>query len=582
MIEVPTSTPALRPQGAPFYIEQIPFTFGEQLDYATVDLEEDKVYNWPMVYILAGNQKAYVGQTTSVISRMGQHATNEEKRDFTTVNIIFNEEFNTSVITDYENRLIGYLHADGRYELTNKNEGMADTNYFSKAEYSAMFTELWEDLRQLDLVEHTIEEVEESEVFKYSPFKSLTIDQRAALDQIMRAIRKAAGITDDESTNKEIQPVQLSDQCDPILVSGMPGTGKTVLAIYLLKLLKDDPRFSNLNIRLFEPVTSLRKTLKASVKHVNGLTEADIIGPADLTKSSFGFTSSDEKAFDIILVDEAHKLRRRKNLGTQFGNHDKTCKKLGLDKEATQFDWVLEQTRLPIFFYDPLQSIGPSCVDLHQFSSLLEHTSQPKIELTSQMRVSGGKDYLTYINDILNGKQESLVTFPRYEFVLHDTLDDFYDSFQRTRSIHELTRMIAGYAWKWESKSDKNAFDIEYDGTKLRWNSTQDNWVGKGVKDEAIANEVGCIHTIQGYDLSYAYVIIGDDLDFDPQAGQFNAIRSNYFDVAGKNTATSDELLQYLKNIYYVLLTRGIYGTHVYVTNPRVRRYLEQFIPLAK
>ena len=31
------------------------------------------------------------------------------------------------------------MHADGRYVLTNKNDGMTDSNYFSKESYAKMF-----------------------------------------------------------------------------------------------------------------------------------------------------------------------------------------------------------------------------------------------------------------------------------------------------------------------------------------------------------------------------------------------------------------------------------------------------------
>ena len=82
---------------------------------------------------------------------MSQHGVNEEKKDFTTVNVIFNEKFNSSVIADYEHKLIGYMHGDRRYCLTNKNDGMTDTNYFSKAQYAEMFKALWEELRVLEL-----------------------------------------------------------------------------------------------------------------------------------------------------------------------------------------------------------------------------------------------------------------------------------------------------------------------------------------------------------------------------------------------------------------------------------------------
>lgn len=373
MITIPTSASAERPQGAPFIVDQFPFRPGEQIDLELVNLEDDKVLNWPMVYILANNNTAYVGQTTSVATRMNQHGANEEKRDFDTVNVIFNEEFNTSVITDYEHRLIGYMHADGRYTLTNKNDGMTDTNYFSKASYSAMFEELWDELRRLELAHHTISEIEESEVFKYSPYKGLTTDQRVGLDKILRAID--AGL----------------DKAEPIVVEGMPGTGKTVLAIFLLKTLRDNPGYKDLNIRLVEPVTSLRKTLQKSLRSVSGLSSDDIIAPSDLVKPDLGYVSGKEKCFDILLVDESHKLKRRVNLGTQFGNYDKVNEKLGLPKEATQVDWILNQAKLPIFFYDPLQSIGPSCVERGTVKSVLGSDAAAPITLSTEMRVKGGE-----------------------------------------------------------------------------------------------------------------------------------------------------------------------------------------------
>lgn len=85
------------------------------------------------------------------------------------------------------------------------------------------------------------------------------------------------------------------------------------------------------------------------------------------------------------------------------------------------------------------------------------------------------------------------------------------------------------------------------------------------------AQEVGCVHTTQGYDLSYAYVIIGPDLKFDSLTGKLVGDKDHYFDKKGKGGATDEQLTQYIKNIYYVLLTRGIYGTHVYVVDDELR-----------
>lgn len=559
-VVIPTNEVAETPKGSPFFVDQCPFRFGEQIDFEALDIDDDKVLNWPMVYILANENSAYVGQTTSVATRMSQHGANEEKRDFNTANIIFNEEFNASVITDYEHRLIGYMHADGRYRLTNKNDGMTDTNYFSKAAYVSMFDDLWETLRRLELADHTISEIEESEVFKYSPYKGLNTDQRVALDKILAAI--GSGL----------------EGSKPIVVEGMPGTGKTVLAVFLLKMLRDDPKFKDMNVRIVEPVTALRNTLGKSLANVSGLNPLDVISPNDLIKPAMGYERG-SKSFDIVLVDEAHKLKRRVNLGTQFGNYDKVNKELGLPKEATQLDWVINQAKLPIFFYDPLQSVGPSCLDRDQVVRVLGDSIKNSIRLESQMRVKGGDSYLRYVRGLLEGTQRKRMDFKDYELVLHDDFADFVASFESTFDKHNLSRMVAGYAWKWVSRKDPCASDIVIGGVGLKWNRTYDNWVGLGVDDSEIAHEVGCIHSIQGYDLSYAYVILGGDIVLNDD-GCPESNKKGYFDRNGFATATKEELDRYIKNIYYVLLTRGIQGTHIYVVDPGVREYPANFVPV--
>lgn len=567
MISVSTSSSAKRPSGSTdFEISRGSFVSGSRIEMSKFDLNERKLLDWPVVYILANDEEAYVGQTTSVISRAAQHAANEEKRAFNTINIISHDEFNASVIADYEHRLIGLMHADGRYRLTNKNEGMTSSNYFSKDEYGAMFEDLWEELRTLELAEHSISAIEESEVFKYSPYKSLTVDQKVALDEILVKIK--CGL----------------DYTQPLVVEGMPGTGKTILVIYLLKMLKDDPKYKGMNIRIVEPVTSLRETLRQSLRNVSGLSPDDVIAPTDLAKKNMGYISGKGKCFDILLVDEAHKLKKRKNLGTQFGNYDRVARELGLPKTASQMDWIIEQAKLPIFFYDPLQSIGPACLGMEAMRSALGNALDNPIELSSQMRVKGGSAYLEHIRSILDDNHPAFRTFENYELALHEDFADFVASFETNYSSHELTRMVAGYAWEWKTKgsSDPDAKDIVIDGIGLKWNRTYNNWVIEGASDPDIAHEVGCIHSTQGYDLSYAYVIIGDDITYDPVTDSLIADKSNYFDKNGKNTATQEELNQYIKNIYYVLLTRGIFGTHIYAVNPKTRQFLARFISMAK
>jgi DUF2075 family protein len=60
--------------------------------------------------------------------------------------------------------------------------------------------------------------------------------------------------------------------------------------------------------------------------------------------------------------------------------------------------------------------------------------------------------------------------------------------------------------------------------------------------------------------------------------------RENYFDVQGKKnnamlgiTYSDDDILAYVRNIYAVLLTRGIRGTFVYVCDDVLRGYMRPY-----
>ena len=142
-----------------------------------------------------------------------------------------------------------------------------------------------------------------------------------------------------------------------------------------------------------------------------------------------------------------------------------------------------------------------------------------------------------------------------------------------------LCRTAAGYAWKWQSKRDPATYDIVLDGKGYRWNSTDVNWI---ISKNAL-NEIGCIHTVQGYDLNYLGVIIGNDIKYDKDEKKIFAYKSCYFDQQGKSGVADDQeaLRDYLTNIYLTLMTRGIRGTYVYVCDPALREYMSQFIEKA-
>ena len=166
-------------------------------------------------------------------------------------------------------------------------------------------------LKQRKLVNKEIEEIKNSDIFKYSPYKSLNSDQINARDSIIRKL------SDSVVKGEKFMGV----------VSGVAGTGKTILATYLVKLLTDSNFYNldfnpedssyiqslielhnyapNFKIGYIVPMDSLRSTMKRVFRAIKDLPVKIIMSPKDIVDSEY---------LDLVIVDEAHRLNRRKNL----------------------------------------------------------------------------------------------------------------------------------------------------------------------------------------------------------------------------------------------------------------------------
>ena len=526
---------------------------------------------WPLIYIISSDKikEAYIGESTNALSRMLNHLTNEERLKLSTLHLITSDKFNKSAALDIENNLIKYISADGKYKLQNGNAGLTLHNYYQKDLYFEIFKTIWLELREENLNINALRKIDNSDLFKYSPYKSLSPDQYDAVTQLLQIL--------------------ISDEPSRTFVKGSAGTGKTILAIYLIKLLKTDYRnydigedeissnddfklistikdkFINPSIALVIPMTSLRKTLKTVFKSIKGLNPNMVIGPSDVLKQKY----------DILIVDEAHRLKRRRNI-VNYDSFNKNNAKLGLDENGTELDWILLQSKNQIFFYDDAQSVKPSDIPKEVFDELRLYSYN--IELVSQMRVIGGSDYINYVDNLLNCRVDILeekFQMDGYEFKIFDSLKKMVNEITIKEKEFGLSRMVAGFSWDWISKNDKSKFDIRIDDVELQWNYVTEDWLNS----DNSANEVGCIHTTQGYDLNYIGIIFGYEIDYDPILKKIFVIKENYKDKNGKNGVHDIEVLhQYIVNIYKTLMYRGIKGTFVYVCNDNLRNYFKQFI----
>lgn len=570
-----------------FRVEPIPFS--ERAVQALAPLGDKRLTNWPVVYTLDDDRAVYVGETGDALKRLKDHLASPSKQDLRHAQIVVGERFNKSVCLDLESYLINLFMGDGKYEVLNSNSGQTDRDYFDRRQYREAFAEVFDALRAQGLFERSLPEIENRDLFKLSPFKALTPDQATAVDEIVEGL--TLGLESSASTISAIE--------------GDPGTGKTVVAIYLIKLLRDigradpddpvdaDARFAeffdsrhvellrNLRIGLVIPQQSLRESIRRVFGKTPGLERA-------MVRTPFQIGGGDEH-FDLLVVDEAHRLSQRAaqasgQLNAKF--RDINVSLFGEDDlSKTQLDWIRAKSDHQILFVDTEQTVRPADLpSRHLRLVTAEAGEQGRLyRLRAQHRIRAeGVDYVGYVRAILAGgaQEPTPDRFAPYDLRFYDDPGTMREEILRLDRSEGLARLIAGYAWEWKSKADPNTYDIELGDLLLRWNQADKDWVASTNSVE----EVGSIHTIQGYDLNYAGVLVGPDLGYDEDRGRIVFNRDRYFDKQGKKNNnqlgivyTDEDILAYVRNIYAVLMTRGILGTFVYVVDPALREYMRPY-----
>ena len=557
-------------------------------------LIDDQEINWPVVYQIYDNAKLYVGETTCLQSRMLEHLDNTEKAQMTKFSVVFDKTYNKSVTLDLESQLIQWFSGDGKYKMLNRNDGIASHKYYDRDKYRQDFANIWIKLQEIGIARRTITDIENSGLFKFSPYKELNEDQLNVVQNILTDM--------DEAFTQGNRTVSI--------ISGKEGTGKTIVIMYLIKLIRDiqdfrdgddvepeqefDPffsepfrsRFKNKTMAVVIPNTSLRGSVQKIFKSISNLSNGcvDILSPIQLGKTN--------KVYDITLIDEAH-LLKRSGWSQQSAKVAIEISQQYFDGElSTELDWVLKKSRNVVMVFGD-QRVRPTHITKESIfaSAKVDDHFVREYPLKSQMRSRGGEFYIDYLQHVLSDSPPAnMQNFDDFEFKIYDDFSRFVNDIREREQEFGLCRLVAGFAWKWASKGSSptsSICDIEIDGIKLKWNSTDNDWIGSVQSTE----EVGSIYTIQGFDLNYCGVIVGNDLRYDQVRKKLIIDRGNYFDIGAKkrskqqieaNVELSDEeLLEQITRIYRILMNRSIRGTYVYVCDRNLREYLSRYIEKA-
>ncbi|MCR5348081.1 MAG: DUF2075 domain-containing protein [Bacilli bacterium] len=373
-------------------------------------------------------------------------------------------------------------------------------------------------------------------------------EQAVAYDKIMKAIKDAS-----QDGKKHV-----------IIITGGPGTGKSVLAINVL---------AQCIIKLGLNASYITKNAAPRNGYAYLLTKGNAKKRINLQKaiqSPFCLPVTPENGLDVGIYDEAHRMQK------------KPRGKIPYRGEDMLYD-AIKAARVSVFFVDDDQRI--TVKDIYDVNAIAVYAKRlgavvhRPYELVSQFRCDGSDGYISFLDNLLGLKvtANTAFEFNKLKVKVFDDPNAMRDELRELNKINNKARMIAGYCYDWNVKNERGEWDILLpNGFKAKWNLFKDNhWAVNPSSFE----EVGCIHTCQGMEFDYVGVFIGKDLYYDGQQVRTNreAISKDDTSSGIRNKNTTDEQADKLiRRTYKVLLTRGLKGCFIYCEDEALREYLKK------
>lgn len=356
-----------------------------------------------------------------------------------------------------------------------------------------------------------------------------------------------------------------------IIVKGGPGTGKTVIALHILALLAGNKK--SYNIRY---ATKSKPLLEGVKDRLPRGSKAKLLF-SNVTQ--FIPANCEPNNIDVLLVDEAHRISNSAN--NQYTPTDKRT-------NLTQIQTIVQAAKISVFFIDDKQAIRSVEIGSSQLirECAKEYNADiVEVELKSQFRCNGSDNYLDWLEQVIyNEPVKSSFKEDEFDFKIFDDPQTLYDEIKRKDSIDgQSARLTAGFCWPWSSSLDENGDfvkDVAIGNFAMPW-ETKDTianipkgyvkWYEWAYKPEGI-KQVGCIYTAQGFEFDYIGVIIGPDLRYDTeQQCLITDIKEIKDPMLKRNAAYFDN---YARNIYRVLMSRGMKGCYVYCCDENLKEYL--------
>ncbi|MFJ9557813.1 DNA/RNA helicase domain-containing protein [Nocardiopsis sp. NPDC101807] len=381
---------------------------------------------------------------------------------------------------------------------------------------------------------------------------TLLDEQHTAFRMVMHAVERA----------------HENDRKTAVIISGGPGSGKSVIALSLLGEL------SRKGIGTMHATGS--KAFTETMRRVAGKRSKRV---KDLFKYFNSFMEASKNEFEVLICDESHRIRE-----TSANRYTKATLRTG----RPQVDELLSAARVPVFLLDEHQVVRPG--EMGTVETIRQHAKDKgfevhQIDLSGQFRCGGSALYEQWVLRLLGLAPGGPVPWEGDEnFTLRTVSSpaEMDDALRPTLERGYTARMSAGYCWPWSKAENDRPLenDVRIGDWERPWNSRLTRWL-PGVPpsslwatEEGGFDQVGCVYTAQGFEYDWSGVILGPDLLF--RDGRLVIDRQANKDPAMGKKATDAEAEALIRNTYKVLLTRGMQGTLLYSTDPETQEFLSR------
>ncbi|MFE6171741.1 DNA/RNA helicase domain-containing protein [Streptomyces sp. NPDC056464] len=368
-----------------------------------------------------------------------------------------------------------------------------------------------------------------------------------------------------------VERVKRADHKEVVIVTGGPGTGKSVIALQLL---------GELYRRGVAAVHATgSQSFTKTMRKVAGSRKREV---QDLFKYFNSFMTTEKNSLGALICDEAHRIRE-----TSANRYTRAALRTG----RAQIDELIDVAHVPVFFLDEHQVVRPG--EMGTVDEIREAASRRGIDchvvpLDSQFRCGGSDAYLRWVVRLLGLEPGGPVVWQpddRMQLLVADSPEELEAFLDARRAEKYGARMSAGYCWRWSPEpkpGDPLPPDVVIGGWARPWNLRGDRSVSGAppsalwATDPAGFGQIGCVYTAQGFEYDWSGVIIGPDLVW--RGDRWITDRTASKDPVFKKSTPDTDVDRLIRNTYKVLLTRGMVGTIVYSTDPETRAKLRELV----